>query len=106
MMVLIKLMAFLLQKLLYYQETAKIALDILGGRDKNFKLLSYSILMRALQNEPKELYIIFCSKNIPSPPFHEVSFVSKYLLKSGNLSSVAFYSFLIFFENMYINILL
>ena len=62
--------------------------------------------MRALQSEPKELYIIFCSKNIPSSPFHEFSFVSKYLLKSGNLSSVAFYSFLIFFENMYINILL
>ena len=45
----------------------------LGDCDKTIKLLSCSILMRAIRNWPSKLYSIFDSENIASPRFHAVT---------------------------------
>ena len=67
-MVLIKLIAFLAQKLLHYQTTAKIAKKFNGPYVFRYqwfiKLLSCSILIRAFQNWPNELHRISGSENI------------------------------------------
>ena len=86
MIVLIKLIVFLAQKLLYYQISAKITKKFngpyfLGVSDMVIKPLSCLILMWTFQNSPNELQSISGSEKITLSCFHAVSFVYKYLLK-------------------------
>ena len=80
MIVLIKLIVFLVQKLYYITKQSQ-ELPRHSTALKFYvsvaKLLSCLILMRIFQNSPNELHLNSGSKKIASPNFHAVSFVCK-----------------------------
>ena len=52
------------------------ALNYIGASDKAIKFSFFLISVRVVQNLLNERHSISASKNIPSPCFHVISFVS------------------------------